>query len=38
MNRWTKLWLRMTGGRLSCGCHWHPRFGVVIMMGCQRHD
>lgn len=23
---------------LKCGCHWHPTYGPVGMVGCERHD
>lgn len=23
---------------LRCGCHWHPTYGPVVMVGCERHD
>jgi hypothetical protein len=34
----TRLWLCLTRGELRCGCHWQDPYGVVVMMGCRRHD
>lgn len=36
--RFPLRWYVFIRKELRCGCHWHPMYGVVVMIGCPRHD